>query len=120
MDLRASLGRDVREVEQILDRERHTGERAWIATGLNGGIDLCGSSQRAFGCDVGESVDVVVAFGDVRKRHFDNGSCRLRPAPNAAGNGQSGVGTQGLNTGAGLVPSGISKASNDAAIAALS
>ena len=62
VDLGAGDGRDAFNVEQVLDRERHTGERQLLLLGRR--VDRLGSAKRALGGHRGEGVERRVARGD--------------------------------------------------------
>ena len=68
----ASVGRP-RDVEQILDRERHAGERTERLAGRAGVIDRLAraASARCFG-DRGEGIEQRIALADAEQRRFDD------------------------------------------------
>ena len=70
VDLRAGAGGKTFYVEQILDRERHAGERPDLLAGGDGGIDRAGFCARAVGGDVGERVQHGIVLGDPRQGGF--------------------------------------------------
>ena len=85
VDLRSGAGGKTFYVEQVLDRERHAGERPDLLAGGDRGIDRAGFCTRAVGGDVGERIQHGIVFGDPRqarlRSHRARTACgRLRPA----------------------------------------
>ena len=65
VDLGAGAGRQAGDVEQVLDREGHAGERQVLA--VRGPIDGARRGAGALGGDVGEGVERGVARGDLAR-----------------------------------------------------
>ena len=73
-DLRAARRRHALGRDDVLERERHAGQRAELARRPRGVVDGLRGGQRAVGVDVQERVDPVVDRGDaveVRLRDLD-------------------------------------------------
>ncbi len=64
VDLGAGERRQAGDVEQILDRERHAGERAERLAPRARGVDRFGAQQRALFGDRGEGIENRVALAD--------------------------------------------------------
>ncbi|MGY4465386.1 hypothetical protein ACVWWK_001068 [Bradyrhizobium sp. LB9.1b] len=92
VDLRACACGEARDVEQVLHREGHAGERADGLAGGDIGVDRARFGTGAIGGDVGERIEDGVVlldarkrcFGRIERRHFaarnrarDIGSCHL-------------------------------------------
>ena len=75
-DLRASQGRQALDVEQVLHREGHAGQR----TGDVARIDRVRGGQGALGGDGREGVDAAIQAGNARQCGFGHG-----PGGDAAG-----------------------------------
>ena len=63
-DLRADGGRHALGGDDVLDRDRHAGQRAELLAGGPARVDRAGGGQRALGVDVQEGVHPVVDGGD--------------------------------------------------------
>ena len=75
LDLRAGARRQAGDVEQVLDRERHAGERQRVARAIAVGeapVERRGARARALGDDVGEGVDRRIDGGDARQARLDH------------------------------------------------
>jgi hypothetical protein len=76
IDLGAGDGRQPCDVEKVLDRERHAGERQ--ARFVARGVERARAALRALGGDGGEGIECRIELGDARQRGVDNvGSTRL-------------------------------------------
>ena len=73
VDLRAGDGRQSGDVEQVLHREGHAGERAELLLPRRRGVDRLGAGARALGGDGGEGVEHRIALADARERILDHG-----------------------------------------------
>jgi hypothetical protein len=68
VDLRSGDGRHPCDIEQVLDRERHPGERAHLCAVLTRGVDRVGAGERTLIGDGGERVERSIQRGDTRER----------------------------------------------------
>ena len=117
VDLRAGARRQALDVEQVLDRERHAGQRA----AMGAGIDLRRALAGARGQDVGEGVDGGLAGLDAGQRRLDDGGGLDLAAHHGAGDVGRGrlLGERighGRNTGADVSSSSSSTSSSGLAI----
>ena len=71
IDLRSGTGRQALHIEQVLHRERHTGEWAGILPRRDHGIDRPRLGARALGRYVGKAIQGWIVLGDPRQRAFD-------------------------------------------------
>ena len=76
VDLGAGQRRQAGHVEQVLDRERHAGERPERLAARPGGIDRPRLGQRALARHRRERVEHAVALGDARQRRLGDGDAR--------------------------------------------
>jgi hypothetical protein len=88
VDLGAGQRWETRHVEQVLDGERHAGERPRRLPSRYGVIHRPGLGQRALLGDRGERVEDRIARGDAPQRRLDHG-CGFGPA------GRDGLGDLG-------------------------
>jgi hypothetical protein len=75
VDLRAGARRQPGDVDQVLDRERHAGERPERRAARALGVDPIGGRAGALGQHIGERIDPRVERGDARKRRVDRVAC---------------------------------------------
>ena len=75
LDLRAGARRQAGDVEEVLDSERHAGERQRAARAIAAGqssVERRGAPAGALGDDVGEGVDRRIDSGDARQARLDH------------------------------------------------
>ena len=73
VDLRAGERRQAGDVEQVLDRERHAGERPERAACARARIDRVGALARARSAVTAvNALSALVALGDARQRRLDH------------------------------------------------
>ena len=102
VNLRPGHGRRARDVEEILRRERHAGQRSGIPSGGDAGVDRGGFGQRGVAPHEREAVERAVAKLDpVQRRSHDVSGCESS-RPDSGDDGVSiHLDRHGLNTGAG-------------------
>ena len=84
VDPGASDGRDAFDIEQVLDRERHAGKRAEIASLAAGSVDCRGPGKGALDGNRCKGVELRIEPLDPRQRRLGDG----KRAPVAACDGK--------------------------------
>ena len=93
VDLRAGERRQAGDVEQVLDRERHAGERAELLAAGARLVDRLRAAERALLGDRGEGIEQRIALADAGERRLDDA---LR-AGAAGGDGGGDIGGRAMS-----------------------